>query len=52
MDSKVTSLAAWRAAHPAHGAISWHKAAEEIARANLRIIAAMQRLAWRAFWRL
>lgn len=52
MGPKVTSLAAWRAAHPAHSAIGWHKALEDIARTNLRIIAAMQRLAWRTFWRL
>lgn len=52
MGNKVTSLAAWRAAQPAHGAIGWHKAFEDIARTNLRIVAAMQRLAWRAFWRL
>lgn len=49
---KITNLAAWRAAHPAKAGLSLHEAAESILKSNLRILAAMQRLAWRSFWRL
>jgi hypothetical protein len=52
MMGKVTNLAAWRAAHPAHDAVHWHKTFEDIACSNLRIFSALQRAMWRAFWRL
>lgn len=54
MICKVTSLAAWRAAHtrPVNEAMSLHALCERLVIAQLRIVAAWQREWVRAVWRV
>lgn len=52
--SKVTDMAAWRAAHarPINDVCRWSQAVEAVAAMHLRLLFAWQRTILRAIWRI